>query len=834
MSKSSNPYRLDGTVIPRKYRLFLDTDLQSRRFAGRVEIEIEIAEPTSDITLNSVELDLGAASIKVAESIHRSISHDVDTNYGTATFKFESEIPTGVAILDIEFSGELNELLSGFYHSTFVDDDGVVHDFACTQFEPSDARRAFPCWDEPVFKATYQINLTIQNHLVAYSNSPIISDTQVGNGLHTVRFAPTVRMSTYLVALVIGSFEETSAIDVDGLPLRVVHNRGKSHLVDFALEVGAFALRFFSDYFDITCPSEKLDMIAIPNFASGAMENLGCITFRETELLIDKEQASVAELARVAEAVSHEIAHMWFGGLVTMEWWEGLWLNEAFATFMQVLCTDAFRPEWNLWVSFGVARDAAMKIDGLHSTRPIVYSVTSPSDALGMFDQLTYKKGGSILRMLEQFLGENAFRDGVRHYLKAHSYANTTTKDLWDSLEEISSQPVCQIMDTWFLQGGHPLVTLEHQELTQEPFIYAKGGVQSSIGTAWKIPVVVRTLDTNSTSRYLLGETPINMAITTPVLLNAGGSGTFRSRYGKSEFASVASRIRELSELERATFLGDCWSMVVAGQSEWEDFILAAMNLGDQDEPMVWLIVGEALDYVHRALLPHQRKSFVKVVHDLIDPQFSRLGWNKVDGESELAGPMRSMLIDALGIVGDDAAIQAESFRRFDANEIDNDHARSILRIVAHQNRPGDYEIFLERFRCTKTSQDAQRYLWFGFPAFSDELVALDIAEKCFSEFQSQDAAIVLGLMTRNMITGPTVWRYLTSRWTEALKIFPQKLMFRMTAGVPTFISDKVFANSVERFLVDNPILGGQRQVDQAIEQMNLGVAFAVSLRQQL
>ena len=235
---------------------------------------------------------------------------------------------------------------------------------------------------------------------------------------------------------------------------------GKRHLADFALEVGAFALRFFADYFDIPYPGDKVDLVAIPDFAAGAMENLGCITFRETALLVDTDEAARAELERVADVIAHELAHMWFGDLVTMGWWEGIWLNEAFATFMEMLCVDAFRPAWERWVGFAPSREAALAVDGLHSTRPIEYPVRPPKDAEGMFDVLTYEKGGGVLRMLEQYLGADVFRDGVRPYLKAHAYANTVTTDLWDALEEASGEPVRDMMDTWILQGGHPLVSL--------------------------------------------------------------------------------------------------------------------------------------------------------------------------------------------------------------------------------------------------------------------------------------------------------------------------------------------------------------------------------------
>ncbi len=463
MTTENNPYRLDRTVVPSAYRIFMTPDLEKATFAGRVEIDVEITESTKEVKLNAIELDLGAATLTIGGTAHRSTDLHLDNQYEVATYTFDAKLPVGSAVLEIAFTGILNDQLHGFYRSTFTDPSGVKHTIATTQFENTDARRAFPCWDEPAFKATYQVNLTVPSHLAAYSNSPVSSDTDLGNGQRTVSFTPTMKMSTYLVAFVIGPFEETEALDVDGVPLRIVFPIGNAHLTEHALEAGAFALRYFSDYFDIPYPGDKLDMLAIPDFMQGAMENLGCITYRMPDLLIDPAKASLAEMKRVAKVVMHEIAHMWFGDLVTMEWWEGIWLNEAFATFMEVMCQDAFRPQWKVWVTFSSERDLALEIDGLHATRPVEYEVVSPDDTQGMFDRLTYEKGAGILHMLEQYLGAETYRDGIRNYLRKHSYANTVTTDLWDAIEEISGEPVRDVMNTWILQGGYPLVIVERR-----------------------------------------------------------------------------------------------------------------------------------------------------------------------------------------------------------------------------------------------------------------------------------------------------------------------------------------------------------------------------------
>ena len=832
MNLENNPYRLNRDVVPSAYRLFLTPDLDAATFSGRMEVDVDVHRATPRFTLHAKALELGAATLSTGGTTYRSSTPTHDDTYETATFDFDEPLPTGPATIEIAFTGILNDQLVGFYRSTFTDASGTTHTIATTQFEHSDARQAFPCWDEPSFKATYQINLTVPSHLAAYSNSPVIAETDLGNGQRTVSYGPTMKMSTYLVAFVVGPFEQTEAVDVLGTPLRIVYPPGKGHLTKLAMEAGEFALRFFSEYFDIAYPGDKLDMVAIPDFAFGAMENLGCITYRESALLIDPSTASLAEMKRVATVVAHEIAHMWFGDLVTMEWWEGIWLNEAFATFMEVLCTNAFRPQWKMWVGFGTDRDAALQIDGLNSTRPIEYDVISPDDTRGMFDLLTYEKGGSVLRMLEQYLGEQVFRDGIRRYLIQHSYANTVTTDLWDALEATSNQPVRTLMNTWILQGGHPLVTLEDATLSQQPFVYGSVQGDSAIGESWLVPVLTRSLNGGAVSRHLLADQPLTISDTAPVVLNAGGSGVYRSRYGKAELAAIAGHIDQLEELERATLVADSWASLFAGQITWDEFFAIAQGLGDHDEPTPWATVATAVDFAHRALRGDQQATLRRQVVALFEPQFERLGWDPRAGEGELTPQLRAIILGTLGTVGANDTIRAEALRRFRANELDGDLARSILRIVADQNRPGDYEIFLERFRHAVTPQDEQRYQW-GLAGFADERIALDAAEKCFSEFRSQDAAIVLGILSRNAVTGPSVWRYLARRWDEAVEKFPPSTIVRLTLGVATFITDEAFADEVEAFHHAHQLGGEQRTVDQEIERMRVGLAFSTAIRQQ-
>ena len=833
MSTTPNPYRLERHVVPSAYRIFLTPDLNAFTFAGRVEVDVEIVEPVAQLTLHAIELDLGAATLTSAGVSLRSSEISYDETYETATYTFDEALPSGPAVLEIAFTGTLNDQLHGFYRSTYTDDEGVSHVIATTQFEHSDARRAFPCFDEPSFKATYEVSLTVPGHLAAYSNSPVANNVDLGNGQRTVTFSPTMKMSTYLVAFVIGPFEETDALDVDGVPLRVVYPIGKGALAASALEAGAFALRFFSKYFDIPYPGDKLDMVAVPDFAAGAMENLGLVTYRETALLVDPATASLTEIQRVAEVVHHEIAHMWFGDLVTMEWWEGIWLNEAFATFMQLLCTNAMHPEWKIWVDQAIFRDMALHVDGLASTRPIEYEVISPYDTQGMFDVLTYEKGGSVLRMLEQYLGEEMFRSGIGRYLTKHSYANTVTTDLWDALEEVSGQPVRDLMNTWILQGGHPLVTFTHGRLSQQPFVFGDPNAKGAIGDTWLVPVMTRSLHGGVATRHLLTDQPLEVRDELPVVVNAGGSGAFRSRYGTAELAALAPHIAELEELERSTLVADSWAALFAGQISWDDFLQVARALGNHDEPTAWTFVAQALDLVSRSLDDAQQATLAAQTRELMGPQFTRLGWDRRDDDSELTHQMRGVLVGTLGTIGDDTDIQREAARRFSDNAMDGDLVNALLRVVAAMNRPGDYEEFLERYRNAKNPQDAMRYQ-LALGGFSDEAVALDAAEKCFSELRIQDAPIVLGTLTRNSVSGPAAWRYLTTRWDEALERFSSSHHSRLAGGISLFVKDPAFAEEVIAFHEAHPVSGGYpASVPQQLERLRIGLTFAQRIRDQ-
>ena len=582
-------------MVPERYEISLTPDLRAFTFAGEENVAVRVITATTEVVLNALELEIDRVSaerggVTVAGKAALEPAHE------RARLSFDRALEPGEWTLRIAFRGILNDKLHGFYRSTYKDAQGNTHLVASTQFEATDARRAIPCWDEPALKASFKVRLVIDEGLSAFSNAGVESERSLGGGKKEIVYKETIKMSTYLLAFIVGEFEATEPIDA-GTPLRVAHVPGKRALTAWAREIGAFSLKWFANYYELPYPGDKLDLIAIPDFASGAMENLGAITFRETALLIDEKSASRAELERVADVVAHENAHMWFGDLVTMKWWNGIWLNEAFATFMEMLAVDAWKPNWKRWESFSVSRTAAMAIDALSSTRPIEFTVLSPEDARAMFDVLTYEKGASVLRMLEQYLGAERFRKGIAAYLRKHQYANAETGDLWDALERASDEPVRKLMDSWIFQPGFPIVEAalgadgRALMVRQRRFFYlGENATAAGHDQLWQVPVMVRAKTENgvATHRLLLDGREATLDLGGRVewaLLNEGGHGFFRVRYAPDLLAALGRNLGELKAVERYALVSDSWAATVAGMMPLKEFLAMAARDARRDRP---------------------------------------------------------------------------------------------------------------------------------------------------------------------------------------------------------------------------------------------------------
>jgi puromycin-sensitive aminopeptidase len=853
----ANPHRLPRTVLPHRYDLTLEPDLETATFSGHEAIAVEVRTETSEVVLNAVEIEIDEATAELADEagtggpLVAKVGRDDEAERATLTF--DRPLPAGEATLHLSFRGVLNDKLRGFYRSTFVDADGVERVLAATQMEATDARRAFPCWDEPDAKAVFGVTLVVPDDLLAISNAAElerrpVGDTAGGGGKVAVRFADTMPMSTYLVAFVVGPLVATDPLDVDGKPLRVVCPIGKEHLADYALEVGAFALRFFSDWFGIVYPGDKLDLVAIPDFAFGAMENLGCVTFRERYVLVDPATSTQAELQAVVDVIAHEIAHMWFGDLVTMKWWNGIWLNEAFATFMEMTCTDAFRPDWQRWVDFGLSRSAAFDTDALVATRPIEYPVVSPADADGMFDVLTYEKGASVVRMLEQHLGPDRFRDGIRRYMARHQYGNTETSDLWDALEAETGEPVRRIAESWIFQGGFPEVSVEPGadgtstlRLVQRRFRYAGDGgadraASAGVHRPWSVPVAVESGgDAVATvDRLLLDGEPLEIDRPTGaswVNANAGAHGFYRVHYTDPLRAALLDHLGELTPLERYTLVDDAWASVLAAATPASSYVETVERFVDETDLSVWQRIVGGLDQLERLVEDDAAQRLHTRIAALVGPARARLGPDAGPDDDDRIRTLRGLLLQTAALLGDDGAARERSAELLDAYladpaGVDPSLAAPALVVSATLGDDALHERLVERFRVADNPQDRERLL-LALSRFREPSCLQRTLDMALSgAVRTQDAPYLLRETLTNRHNAGVAFAFVTERWPDITGRFPANSIPRLVSGIRA-VRDRALAERAAAFLAEHPVPQGAQQIRQHIERMWVTVALA-------
>ncbi len=817
-----DPYRLPRHTSPRRYELNLEPDLTAGTFRVSVSIDVDTTEATPELVLNAVELEIDRCELDGVAA-----PYELDDSTERLFIRPTAGVEPGHHVLRLEIRGVLNDKLRGFYRSTYVDADGNEEVIATTQMQSTDCRRVFPCWDEPDFKAVFAVTLLIEPGLMAVSNGSITSETP-RDGKNEVRFADTMVMSSYLVAFVVGPLEATEWHDADGIPVRLIHVPGKGNLTEFGLDVATFSLRWFQNYYGIPYPSDKVDLLALPDFAAGAMENLGCITFRENLLLVHPTNATQAERQVVADVVAHELAHMWFGDLVTMSWWNGIWLNEAFATFMEIAAVDAFRPEWERWTSFGLERSVAFDVDALSATRSVEFEVRSPADCEGMFDVLTYQKGGALLRMLEQYLGVERFREGVSQYLKAHAYGNTETEDLWDAIEQSSGEPVRRIMDSWIWQPGFPLVSAKADGnelvLTQRRFAFDP---EASSTSRWAIPVAVRQGDV--TESLLLDGDEARLPLGDgPVVVNAGGHGFFRVSYSDQLRARLSpDAVAAMTTLERYNLVDDASSAVTAQELDAIEFVELVERFGSEREYGVWQAIAIGLRSVRRLVVdnPEALAALEQRVVALAAPVLSDLG-DPVEGEPELTAKVRGLLLGLVAVTGGDADAQATARRYYeswtaDPSSVDADLAAAATAVVAATGDADDYERMFAQYRTGATPQVQLRHLH-SLAEFDDaELMERTLALVMTDEVKTQNAPFVLRACIANLHHGRAAWDFVRRNWSEINDRFPRNTISRMidTVKLHDRPTDLVQAQA---FFSEHPIEQAAKQLEQILERQQV------------
>ncbi len=827
-------FRLPRTILPRRYAATVTLDLDARTFTGAQTIELEVTAATSEIILHGIALHLGKAVFRAGSEQRAPASIQAVAESETVVLRFEGPLPTGVAALEVEWTGHFTEGLRGLYLAGKV---------VATQFEAADARRLFPCFDEPSFKARWAISVRVpaRPELVALSNGAVVSDEREGE-LRKVTFQETDVLSSYLIALVVGPLVGTPAQQVEGVPVRTWALPEKAHLARFGQDTALAVLPRLREYFGLPYAYGKVDQVGIPDFEAGAMENAGLITYREVALLLDPETAPLSVQKRVAEVVTHELAHQWFGNWVTMVWWDDLWLNEAFATWMAYKIVDGWRPEWRVWLDFDTGKAAALHLDALKSTHPVRGEVRNAGEAGESFDLITYEKGGAVLRMIEGFLGEGPFREGIRQYMRTHARGNAVADDLWRALGAASSQPVLELANAWIGQSGYPLVSVKQEgrrvELSQRRF-YTEPGVSS--GERWPVPVVLRFEDGSGVreQRVLLKEERATVELEGSgevrwLCANGGSTGFYRVAYDEQALAKLAGNVGALAPSERIALLADRWALVRAGQASAADFLdLASRYGGEEDDAVLDELVGR-LAYVEGRLVEGEaQEGFRRWVERLVGPGLERLGWEPGAGETDRVKLRRAALVRAVGVVARGAGALAEARGRVakvlagDKAGLEPNLLDSAVLMVA---RAGDAELFdtlLEKMKTDPDPATQRRYLT-ALGSFEEPGLTKRGQELFFTEaVKMQDVTIYLNALLGNREGRDAWWGEMQRRWKDVVgRTGGAPMLLRRVVEALGALRDRKQLEEVKTLLAAHPVSEAQQAMAQTLERLSQDVAL--------
>ncbi|KAJ4808654.1 Aminopeptidase M1 [Rhynchospora pubera] len=843
--------RLPDFVVPKVYDLFLKPDLSSScKFAGAVQIAVDVVAATRFVVLNASDLavDDGSVSFKAKSSSQelRPVNIVSVEEDEILIIQFSEVLPTGEGILSIGFQGTLTDKMKGFYRSVY-EHNGEKKNMAVTQFEPADARRCFPCWDEPAFKAKFKITLEVPSELVALSNMPVTEEKQNGS-LKTLYFQESPIMSTYLVAVVVGMFDYVEAQTTDGTTVRVYCQVGKSNQGKFALDVAVKTLDLYKDYFAVPYPLPKLDMVAIPDFAAGAMENYGLVTYRETALLFDDRHSAASNKQRVAVVVAHELAHQWFGNLVTMEWWTHLWLNEGFATWVSYLSADSIFPEWKVWTQFLSESTSGLRLDALDGSHPIEVEINHASEIDEIFDEISYRKGASVIRMLQSYLGAETFQRGLASYVKKFAYSNAKTEDLWAVLEEESGEPVKKVMSSWTKQQGYPVVSVKKSdgklELNQTQFL-SSGATGSG---KWIVPVTFCCGSYDAQKKFLLEDVHSKVDLTglngAWIKLNSNQTGFYRVNYD-DELASglkFAIESKQLTASDRYGVLDDSYALCMACKQNLSSLIsLLAAYREESEYTVLSHIIGISLKVVSLVAdaAPELLRGIKEFFIGLFEPFASKLGWDPKEGEGHSDAMLRGELLTVLSELGHTVTIN-EALKRFNAFVEDRDtpllppDTRKAAYIAAMQttnssNKSG-FESLLRVYRESDLSQEKVRILG-ALGSSPDPTVVLEVLNFLLtSEVRNQD--VVHGLGGINIEGRDVAWTWLKDNWDYISKTWGSGfLITRFIAYIVSSFTSNEKGNEVEEFFATRTKPSIARTIKQSVERIHINANWVRSIK---
>ena len=827
-------------VIPVDYELVFEPDLKQFTFHGTETISIDCKKSTNSIVMHCAELKIITCHVKSTEKIISSISR-TDAKKEELQIRLREKIK-GKATIYLEFQGILNDRLLGFYRSQYKQGNTTKY-LATTQFEAADARRAFPCWDEPEAKATFQISIIADNKFTAISNMPVKSKKKLG-GKTLYKFEKTPIVSTYLIYLGVGEFEYLSG-KIGKVQIRVVTTKGNKSKGRFSLELGKKLLVSYEKYFGIKYPLPKLDLIAVPDFAAGAMENWGAITFRETILLYDPKTSSTRTKQFIAEVISHEIAHQWFGNLVTMKWWNDLWLNESFATFMATKFVDKFYPEWDLWNQFVEdAMNVAMGLDSLKTTHPIDVNVNSPAEIREIFDAISYDKGGCVLRMLEHYVGEPNFQKGLRKYLVDFKYKNAKGQDLWNAIGKASNMPVTSMVNTWLRQSGFPLVEINQDDnilkLKQKKYLLESDKKFSN--GLWSIPVSIGLNKEISRMLFSRKSTTIKLPKNTiGFVANYGRYGFYRVKYDEGILLDLKMLVDEkrIPAIDRWAIQNDLFSLCVSGNEQVRNYLDFSDAYFDEDSYLASVNVAHNLASLYfRAF----GEKFSEEIRDYAVNYFKKilftLGWEPKKSDKHTDALLRAFVISALGKMNDDEVTE-EALKKYSKflkspNSLSPDLIEPICFIAAWNGNIKTHAELTKLYKNAKTMEEKLRFLG-AMCGFKDKkllLKSLDFSQN--PEVRSQNMQLPIMKVAANPYGDKVLWPWLKKNWKKINKKVGHgnPLFNRIVASISS-VADDSMEKEIKQFFKKNPTPGTERTQAQTLERIRINSKFLRRMRKE-
>jgi len=841
--------RLPSYSKPSRYAITVKPDLEAFTFSGEEVIDITISQATKTITLHSKELQVESAELNYASKTVLAEKITYNEKSETVDFNFANQVPKGKARLTIIFRGALSDQLYGYYRSKYVV-DGKEKFLATTQFEPTSARRAFPCFDEPAHKAVFDVKMVVPIHHTAISNTLPATITEHEAGYKIVQFEPTPKMSTYLLAFISGEFEHLEGKSKSGVLVRVFTTAGKKHQGAFGLEVAIKVLDFYEKYFDIKYPLPTLDMIAIPDFNSGAMENWGAVTYRESQFLVDPKRSSAITKQWSAITIAHELAHQWFGNLVTMEWWTHLWLNESFAAYIEYLAVDHLFPQWDMWTQFAyLDAGSAFSLDSLDNTHSIEVEVHHPDEIDEIFDAISYQKGSSVIRMLAEYLGERHFRAGLRHYLKKHSYQNAQTNDLWKAFEHVSKKPVRKIMNAWTSNAGHPVVTVFDEgkklRLTQSRFYSSehsrKGSKNKSI---WPIPLGVTALGSNKNTYYIFDKKSV--VIPKPkskkgIKLNPGETGFYHVDYPEHYIANFKAAIKAnaLSPRDRLGIVSNLFALAENGQFSTAEVFNLIDGMKKESDYTVWLeLMSSIREFEYLTHGEAYEKKFRRFAQKLFSVIVGKLGWQKKPNEQYTHSMLRGSVLFQYGHFGHKPTVHRalKYFREFIAGKrtIAPDFRGFIYQTVAENGGKQEYEAMLKKYKSEQLNEERNR-LARALAAFQQKsLINKTLAFSLSNHVLTQEFSYIFDPLFANPNGTELAWQFMQLHWDKFLTVYGQGHTLQRHVQMLEVFSTNKKAKEIAAFFKTHPAPAAERTVRQVLEKIKSNTAWRNRSRAEL